>query len=130
MLHGVTGQLNGLGDPAHLLVLVLLAHGQELGILRSAGSGQDQGGQLGHGVGDLAQLIRRVVNQGRAPQLAEGFLVLIQDLEGQGQGGGGYQGRLPVGHLVLYQGQLHDVLGHGVGESVHVASLGVAAQKV
>ena len=54
--------------------------------------------------------------------MAEGFLVLVQDL-------GGHQGRLPMGHLVFDQSQLHDVLGHGVGQSIHVGSLEVAAER-
>ena len=54
--------------------------------------------------------------------MAEGFLVLVQDL-------GGHQGRLPMGHVVFDQSQLHDVLGHGVGQSIHVGSLEVAAER-
>ena len=80
VLHGEAGQLGGLGDAAHFLVLVLLADGQELGRLGSLGGGQDQLSQFADSFGDLLELVRRVVDQGGGPQLTDGSVVVIENL--------------------------------------------------
>ena len=50
--------------------------------------------------------------------------------EAEEECGGGHEGGGHVGHVVLQERHLDQVLGHGVLQHVHVARLGVAAQEV
>ena len=123
--HDLSLQVRHVGHLHELLVLVLGVDRLELGVV----SPGEHLGQLADHRQDLLGGVAGVVGQGGGPGGGEGG-VGLQQPQTEEQRPSSHERGGDVGHVVLQQGHLDQVLGHGVLEDIYISGLGITSEKV